>query len=281
MPVNATGIDVRVDTAGRIAVDLRHGPMQARRVRASGGVVRVALIAGQALLLAGDAVRIEVSVVGPVTVEIIEPAGTVAYDMRGTPDPTARWDVAVRARDGARVMWFSEPFVVADGADVGRTTTVDVDATSVVALRETLVLGRTGERGGRLRTHTRAVRDAVPALVEDLDLDPATRGGWAVLGPNRCLDSWTVIGERLPDRPDTLQLDQLGSVQRWLGTRVHASPLDAPTAAPATHREAPAPHAHHSTVEDDMHSPTLSRTSSALPPRPAPRIPPAASTPTA
>ena len=220
-----TRIDIRADQrSGRVAVDLRHGPMQARRVRASDGV-RVALIAGQALLLAGDVVRIEVSVVGPVSVEIIEPAGTVAYDMRGTPTPSARWEVVIDALDSARVTWFGEPFVVADGADVIRTTTIDTDTTSVVALRETLVLGRTGERGGRLVTHTRATHDAQPVLVEDLDLTPADRAGWAVLGPNRCLDSWTVIGERLPDQPDTLQLDPPASIRRWLGTRAHASPL--------------------------------------------------------
>lgn len=231
-PVATTRIDVRCDGPGRPpVVDLRHGPMQARRVRAS-GVVRVALIAGQALLLAGDVVRIEVTVAGPVAVEIIEPAGTVAYNMRGAPDPAARWEVAIDARDGARVTWFGEPFVVADGADVTRTTTMDIDTTSVVALRETLVLGRTGERGGRLFTHTRAVLGDTVALIEDLDLDPATRGGWAVLGSNRCLDSWTVIGERLPDSPDTLHLDRTGSIRRWLGTHAHTSPLGAHPARP-------------------------------------------------
>lgn len=204
--------------------------MQARRVRATGAVVRVALIAGQALLLAGDVVRIEVSVVGPVTVELIEPAGTIAYNMRGTPDPTAHWEVAIDVRNGARSTWFGEPFVVAEGAHVTRTTTIDCDATSVVALRETIVLGRTGEQGGRLLTRTRATLEGRPVLLEDLDLDPSTRSGWAVLGPNRCLDSWTVIGERLPEQPDTMQLDEPASVRRWLGTDVHASPLGCPTA---------------------------------------------------
>lgn len=199
--------------------------MQARRVRSADRTVRVALVAGQALLLAGDRVRIEVIVSGPVRLEILEPAGTVAYDMRGTPVPRASWDVDVLASDGARVVWFGEPFVVADGADVIRTTTVEVDATSVVALRETVVLGRTGENGGRLLTRTRVTRSGIPALVEDLDLRPDVRVGWGILGTNRCVDAWTVIGERLSDRPDTLQLEQVGSIRRWLGTRAHLSPL--------------------------------------------------------
>ena len=53
------------------------------RLPAPYGVVRVALIAASALLLAGDHVRIEVVVAGTVRLEIVETAGTVAYAMRG------------------------------------------------------------------------------------------------------------------------------------------------------------------------------------------------------
>ena len=49
-----------------------------RRLPAEDGVVRIALVAAGALLLAGDRVRIEVLVHGLVQVEIVETAGTVA-----------------------------------------------------------------------------------------------------------------------------------------------------------------------------------------------------------
>ena len=55
--------------------------------------------------------------------------------------------------DGAGLRWAGEPFVVADGADVPRTLVV-ARPDPPVRLRETLVLGRSGEVGGRLRTRT-------------------------------------------------------------------------------------------------------------------------------
>ncbi|WP_299055952.1 urease accessory protein UreD [uncultured Nocardioides sp.] len=227
-----TRIDLRVDPGadgGRPRVDLGHGLLQARRVRtAATGTVEVALLAGQALLLAGDEVAVDVRVEGPVHLVVTEPAGTVTYDMRADPAGRgARWDVTVTACRGARVTWRGEPFVVADGAAVDRATTVAVDEDSVVALRETVVLGRSGEVGGALRTTTRLTRAGRPVLAEDLDLSPGVRDGVAVLAGHRCLDSLTVVGERLPDGPDVLQLDALGSVRRWLGARAHLSPLAA------------------------------------------------------
>ena len=69
----------------------------------------------------------EVAVDGPVTVEVVETAGTVAYDMRGG---SARWDVDLVLSGGARVAWHGEPFVVSSGADVDRRTTASVAAGS-------------------------------------------------------------------------------------------------------------------------------------------------------
>ena len=203
--------------------DLSHGLVQARRLRpAAGEEVHIALVAGQALLLDGDHVRIEVTITGPVRLRIVEPAGTVAYDMRGG---SARWDVAVTLRDGAHLTWDAEPFVVSCGADVRRTTTLDVGAGCDARLGETLVLGRYGEPGGTLHGSTRATLAGRPALAEDLSLSPDARAGWAVLGGHRVLASLTTIGTRLPDDSHTMQLDEEGSVARWLGPATHLSPL--------------------------------------------------------
>lgn len=203
-------------TSCRLTSDL----LAARRLRSPDPVVRVALVATQALLLAGDHVRISVSVAGPVELEVVETAGTVAYDMRGG---TARWDVDVTLADGARLTWLGEPFVVAAGASVDRSTTLTLTGGATATLRESLVLGRTGETGGALRTTTRASYDGVPVLVEDLDLSPDGRGGPAVLGPHRCLDSITTLGHRLADATGVLQLEGPGSVSRWVGRDQHLS----------------------------------------------------------
>lgn len=203
--------------------DLSHGLLQARRLRPSAdGVLRVALVAGQALLLAGDHVEVEVAVTGPICLQVVEPAGTVAYDMRGG---SARWEVAVTLRRGAHLVWDSEPFVVASGSEVWRTTSLDVGAGCTARLRETVVLGRHRELGGTLRTSTRAELDGSPALVEQLVLGPSSQAGWAGLGGHRVFDSLTMLGARLAHDEHTLQLEAPGSVARWLGTATHLSPL--------------------------------------------------------
>lgn len=217
----------RMSTPTRIEVDhgrcvLGQGPIAARRLRSDDGVVRIALVATQALLLAGDRVRIEVTVTGS-DVELVEVGGTVAYDMRGG---SARWEVVVRLHDGAHLTWLGQPFVVAAGADVHRCTEVDLAPGTTVTLRESLVLGRTGETGGRLTTATRVRAGGAPLLAEDLDLAPASRVGHAVLGTARCLDSLTTLGHRLADGPSVLQLAGVGSIARWLGDDQHRSPLE-------------------------------------------------------
>jgi urease accessory protein len=202
---------------------LTTGHLAPRQLPGRPGVVRVALVAAGALLLAGDDVRIEIAVSGAVRLEIVETAGTVAYGMRGG---SARWDVDIRLTDGARLQWYAEPFVVAAGADVTRTTTAHLSTGSTAELRESLVLGRHGEQGGTLRTTTRAWLDAEPLLAEDLDLSPDARNGWAVLGSHRCLDTLTTLGTRLSATPDTLQLEGPGSITRRLVDQQHQSTLE-------------------------------------------------------
>ncbi|MFD7154988.1 urease accessory protein UreD [Kribbella sp. NPDC059898] len=220
----STRIDVVADPV-RDRCLLTTGHLSPRQLPGRAGVVRVALVQAGALLLAGDEVRMEVVVAGAVRLEIVETAGTVAYGMRGG---SARWDVDITLTDGASLQWYGEPFVVAADADVTRTTTVRLAAGCTAQLRESLVLGRQGELGGALHTSTRAWLAGEPLLAEDLDLSPAARTGWAVLGTARCLDTVTTLGFRLPDDPQTLQLEGPGSIARQLVQEQHQSTLDCP-----------------------------------------------------
>jgi urease accessory protein len=201
---------------------LTTGLLSPRRLSAPAGIVRVALVAASALLLAGDHVRIEVVVHGRTRLEIIEAAGTVAYAMRGG---SSRWDVDITLTAGATLNWHGEPFVVAEGADVTRSTRVTMNADFSAALRESLVLGRHGEDGGTLRTSMRVDRGDDLLLAEDLDLSPRARAGWAVLGRARCLDAVTTLGSRLPESDHTLQLEGVGSIARRLIDEQHQSDL--------------------------------------------------------
>ena len=174
---------------------------------------RVALVPEQAVLLAGDHVRISVRVAAGEVLEIVEPGGTVAYAMRAR---QARWDVRIEVEDGGSLVWHGEPFVVAQGADVHRHTSVRLGQASRVRLRETLVLGRSGEGAGRLVLRTEVRRDGVPVLVEELD---AALG----LGPHRVLDQVLCVGSGCT--ADGLALESGDRVHRWLGAETHASPI--------------------------------------------------------
>lgn len=216
-----TRIDVVADPVRDRCV-LTTDLLSPRRLPGPAGVVRIALVAAGALLLAGDHVRIEMAVSGPVRVEIVETAGTVAYGMRGS---SARWDVDIRLTDGASLRWYGEPFVVSADAAVTRSTAVRMENGCTAELRESLVLGRHGEVGGALQTTTRAWIGGELALAEDLDLSPEARGGWVVLGSARCLDTVTSLGFRLPDEAHTLQLEGCGSIARRLVHEQHESDL--------------------------------------------------------
>ena len=158
---------------------------------------RVALVPDGALLLAEDAIAIRVDVGPGAVLELVEPAGTVAYDMRGG---SATWSVDVRLGQGAALIWAGEPFVVAAGARVRRTTSVQIADGAVLVLRETLVLGRSGEPAGQVQQRTTAVDEhGEPVLVEELALD-ADRAP-TLLGGRRVVDTVLVLGARSRSSP--------------------------------------------------------------------------------
>jgi urease accessory protein len=182
---------------------------------------RVALVPEQAVLLAGDHVTVAVRVGARQRLEVVEPGGTVAYAMRGG---RARWDVRVEVEEGGSLVWHGEPFVVAEGADVRRGLMIDVAAEARVVLRETLVLGRSGEGPGRLVARTDVHRDGVPVLVEELD---ATLG----LGSHRVLDQVLCLGWGCA--ADGLALESGDRLHRWLGAETHASPISVCQSSPS------------------------------------------------
>lgn len=178
---------------------------------------RVALVATGSLLHPGDHVRIEVEVGLGTTLEIVEPSGTVAYS-----GGESTWDVRIVIRDKGNLIWRAEPFVVAAGAEVHRSTTVDLGRGAGLRLHETLVLGRTGEAAGRVLARTRVSDPDGPVLVEDLDLGPAAQV-CGVLGPNRVVDSMLALGPDVPAVPGAMRLERGGILVRDLVGHAHLS----------------------------------------------------------
>ena len=235
--MSRTEIEVDVDPRGRRSrVSLGssgpdgRGHLSARILAFGHASARVALVAEGALLLADDLIEIDVSVGPDAALDLVEPSGTVAYDMRGG---SARWCVRVHLAERARLRWHGKPFVVAEGADVNRTVQIDLEAEATAMTRETLVLGRSGERGGSLTQRTRVSHQGHPLLVEDLVLDAhVPRTG--LLGPWRVVDTVNVLGRRAADTPITVvgdgahrfELEGPGTLIRSLSGQAHARCLD-------------------------------------------------------
>jgi urease accessory protein len=221
------GAPVRVRTSD--------GLLAARVVSRDGVHAEVALVAGGAMLLGGDAVVIAVQVAPGCALTLTDVGGTVAYDGEGR---ECRWDADLSVGAGARLTWAGLPFIVAAGADVRRTTTARLGAGAALTLRETVVLGRSGERGGRLVLRTDISDDVGPVLVEELTAagDHPVPG---VLGGHSVMDTVTDVCGSLaaaPERseptsaPDcdgavVLHLERGGTLTRWLGPATHLSPL--------------------------------------------------------
>ncbi len=226
-----TFIGIRA-AGGRPELTLASTHLSPRTLSTTETAARIALVSTTALLLAGDHVRVEIDVAAGCHLEIVDTAGTVAYHGRGG---SSSWTVGIRVGDGASLVWRAEPFVLSDGADVVRSTTVTLAGTGVACLRETLVLGRSGEAGGALLARTRVEHGGRPLLAEDLDLtDPQARSRPGILGAHRVVDSAGLWGQR--PAADTVRslpnvrlfaLSGPGAMARFLGAELHRSGVPA------------------------------------------------------
>ncbi|MEU8506560.1 urease accessory protein UreD [Streptomyces brevispora] len=205
-----TVVAVERDGSGRPLVrELRPGAFLAPRpLLPCPGRTRVALVGIRAGLLAGDELNLRISVGPGAHLELVEPAGLVAYDHRGG---SARWRARVDIAEGGELTWHGLPFVVSTGADVERVMDARLGSGARMLWRDTLVLGRSGERGGRVRAMTRVTYEGRDLLVEDLDLtDPDMRELPGILGPNRVIGSVAAFGVPPPGPPHPYRMDLAG-----------------------------------------------------------------------
>ncbi|MCK9792544.1 urease accessory protein UreD [Isoptericola sp. 4D.3] len=220
-----------------VRVRTRDDLLAVRTVARGAAHAEVALVATGAVLLGGDHVAVQVRVADGCALTLTDVGGTVAYDGEGRP---CRWDVEVRLGAGARLDWAGLPFVVSSGADVTRSTDAVLGAGARLLLRETAVLGRDGELGGRVVLRSTVRDDDGPLLVEEV-VAAGERPVPGVLGGRRVIDSITDLHGAPDDGPPpsggpdhappgadgavTLRLERGGTLTRWLGTSAHLSPL--------------------------------------------------------
>ncbi|NOJ63610.1 MULTISPECIES: urease accessory protein UreD [unclassified Arthrobacter] len=232
MPARSTRIGVELAGGRASYTVLDQGqflaPRPVHRVAGRSGTgpdpthARVALIGISMMLLGGDDVLIEVSVGAGVTLEVVEPAGLVAYNAAGV---QARWRLSATVADGGTLLWAGAPLVVAEGANVLRDTRVSLAAGARLVLQEVLVRGRTGESPGELRSSVRCSGPAGDLLYEDLDLTGDHRSAVGVLGGTRVLGAVTALGFTPPalERSSLTRFDTAsgGAVARILADSAH------------------------------------------------------------
>lgn len=146
--------------------------------------------------LGGDRLRLEVELGPGERLALHSAAATVVQPGRD-PGRTASFAVAASLAAGSALDWRPEPTVVCDAAVWEPSVRLDLDEGARARVVEQLVLGRTGQAGGRCASTMRAVVGGAPVLASTTVLDGADAAltGISGTGGARSVGSVLVVGE--------------------------------------------------------------------------------------
>ena len=168
----------------RLPVQRSQAPLVLRRTADA-----VYLVSGAAGPLGGDTLELRIEVRAGATLRLRTVAAAVA--LPGRYGEESRLTVTAAVGPGARLEYLPEPTVAADGARHRTEVTVRLAADATLLLRDEVLLGRHGERGGACRTRLAVDRDSArgwrPLLRHELDVSgtDAASCGPAVLAGHR------------------------------------------------------------------------------------------------
>jgi urease accessory protein len=168
----------------RLPVQRSQAPLVLRRTADA-----VYLVSGAAGPLGGDTLELRIQVRAGATLRLRTVAAAVA--LPGRYGEESRLTVTATVGPGARLEYLPEPTVAADGARHRTEVTVRLAAEATLLLRDEVLLGRHGERGGACRTRLAVDRDTSrgwrPLLRHELDVSgtDAASFGPAVLAGHR------------------------------------------------------------------------------------------------
>ncbi|MBY8883277.1 urease accessory protein UreD [Streptomyces sp. PTM05] len=179
------------------------GPFALRRTRSHGPWAHVTVVGAMAAPLGGDRLTLSAEVLAGARLRVGAAAATVSLPGRdGAP---ATYDIDLSLGEGAELHWLPEPLIVVAGSDLTVTTRVTLAAGARLVFREEQVLGRAGERTGRLVNRLTVRRAGRPLLDQELAFGPGEPGwsGPAVLGGYRATGQLLTVspefGEQAPD----------------------------------------------------------------------------------
>jgi urease accessory protein len=154
----------------------------------------VYLVGGAAGPLGGDDLRLRVDVGAGARVRLRTSAASIALPARSGAESVLRTDISVGV--GGRLEYLPEPVIVAEGARhrVDLRVTLAHDAT--LLLRDEIVLGRHGERGGSCVTSLRVDVNGAPLLRQEIAVSGTDEVslGPAVLAGRRAIGSLLIVG---------------------------------------------------------------------------------------
>jgi len=186
---------------GHVVERLRRGERLAPRVlHAGAGAVQACVLPTQAGPLSGDHDRVRIVVGADATLVVRSITATLALPG----EARTRLDLEIDVGPEARLVLEEPLLIVAAGADVERSTRVTLAGGAVAALRDIVVLGRTGEPGGRLVSTLRISDEDGVVLHDALRLEPASscQDAHVALAPgDRVAGTLCLLGADADDEP--------------------------------------------------------------------------------
>lgn len=154
----------------------------------------VYLVGGAAGPLGGDDLTLTIEVRDGATLRVRTAAAAVALPGADGRESVLRVTATVGA--GARLEYLPEPTVVADNARHRVDLSVTLAAGAALLLRDEIILGRHGERGGSCVTRLRVDHDGAPLLRQEVPVSGTAEVslGPAVLAGNGAFGSLLVAG---------------------------------------------------------------------------------------
>ena len=233
-PVKASAAVVAergADGTLRLPVQRSQAPLILRRTAEA-----VYLVGGAAGPVGGDVLELRIEVREGAALRLRTAAAALALPGRDGQESVLSVTVAVAA--GARLEYLPEPTVAANGARHRTEIRVDLATGAALVLRDEVILGRHGERGGACRTRLRVDLAGVPLLRHELDvsgtdevsLGPAVLAGHRTAGSLLCVEpDWAEPDRAEPDRaePDRVALPA-GEIPSGYGPGVAVMPLAGP-----------------------------------------------------
>lgn len=170
--------------------------------------------------LGGDDLGVDVCLAPGTSLRVRSASASVVQP--GRPAAAAWWRVTAGLADGAVLDWGPEPTVVCDGAQLRSSVAVSLRRGARAVLREQVVLGRAGQRGGCFQGELTVELEGIPLLAHTMLLDGSDSAltGPAGTGGARVVGTLVAAGEGTGDPP--------GAAGEQGGLRWACTALDGP-----------------------------------------------------